>query len=322
LASVFARVAVATTIWLVLPILAGVATYNLTRSSVALRILFTGFIIGAVTWCAQTGAFQVDAAVYASIYDRAPRLIGFWAMNSAFATFATGLLIYIARADNLARAFEREELRLADVERALGEARLQATQAQIEPHFLFNTLANVRWLYQSDPARARVMVQEFARVLISALPDMRDTRSTLGKELSLAVAYLSVQKIRMGERLEFETSVADALRDAELPPLMLSTLVENAVKHGLAPLACGGHIRISAERRGDALRVVVTDTGRGLAESSGSGVGLANTEVRLAAMYGAAASLDLQDNCAGGVTAIIELPLRILCVPHDAHATA
>jgi len=155
------------------------------------------------------------------------------------------------------------------------------------------------------------MLRQFSRMIEAALPRMRDSHSTLGRELSLAVAYLSVQKIRMGTRLQFSVDVPENLRGSDLPPMMLSTLVENAIKHGLAPLRHGGRVHIAAAVERDILRVYVADTGRGLAESCGDGVGLANIESRLAAMFGKAAGLSLEPNVDGGVTASIELPRRI-----------
>lgn len=306
------RVFVAITIWLVPPLLAGLATYNRAPGAAWVRIALAACVIAVTTWFAKLASTVVDGPVFDAFFDRSAVLLSIWGAEAWLVTFITGLLVYVARADDLARAFDTEELRRLASERALAEARLQTTQAQIEPHFLFNTLANVRWLYRTDPAAGRSMLRQFSLMLAAALPQMRETRSTLGKELALAVAYLSVQKIRMGGRLEYETQVSPELRDAELPPMMLSTLVENAIKHGLAPVAQGGAVRIGAERRGDTLRVHVTDSGRGLREGSGAGVGLANIEARLAALYGADGALDLKPSDSGGVVATIELPLRIL----------
>jgi sensor histidine kinase YesM len=137
-------------------------------------------------------------------------------------------------------------------------------QAQIEPHFLFNTLANVRRLYQVDPGAARTMLRQFSLMLGRSLADIRNERATLGREVALTLAYLGVQKIRMGDRLEFATDIPPPLRDAALPPMMLSTLVENSIKHGLAPLRGGGRVTIVAEADGGTLRVRVVDTGCGL----------------------------------------------------------
>ena len=200
-------------------------------------------------------------------------------------------------------------MRRIDLDRDLTEARLQLMQAQIEPHFLFNALANVRRLYQTDAPAARAMLEQLSRYLGAMLPRMRSAQSTLGQELALALAYLHVQKIRMGPRLTVKSAVPESLQALPFPPMMLVTLVENAVRHGVSPLPQGGEIQIGAALVGGTLQVRVRDTGRGLAESSGSGVGLANISARLSSSYGAKAQLRLTQNATAGVTATLELPV-------------
>ena len=182
-------------------------------------------------------------------------------------------------------------------------------QAQIEPHFLFNTLANVRRLYQTEPATAEAMLDSLMRYLETALPQMRANVSTLGREAELTASYLDIQRIRMGRRLSYTIDVAPALRDTPLPPMMLLTLAENAIKHGLAPLPEGGFVRISAHHLGDELELRVADSGRGFTQTSGAGTGLANIRARLAALYGATGRLSLAPNSPRGVTATIVVPL-------------
>jgi LytS/YehU family sensor histidine kinase len=190
----------------------------------------------------------------------------------------------------------------------LAEARLLVMQAQVEPHFLFNTLANVRRLFQTDPPAAQAMLAHLSRYLSAMLPRMRQTDSTLGHELTLALAYLSVQQIRLGPRLTVRTDVPESMLAMSFPPMMLVTLVENAIRHGLNPLPEGGEVRIHARTSDDKLRVAVTDTGAGLSESSGPGVGLANIRARLSTLYGGQARLLLAENPGRGVVATIELP--------------
>ena len=149
----------------------------------------------------------------------------------------------------------RRRLEKVSLDRQTIEARLQALQAQIEPHFLFNTLANIKLLYETESSRAKPLIHDLAAYLRTALPQMRDMRSTLARELDLAQAYLRVLKVRMGERLEVVIDVPADLREATLPPMMLLTLVENAIKHGLGSLPQGGTITIRAERSDERLRV-------------------------------------------------------------------
>jgi hypothetical protein len=132
-------------------------------------------------------------------------------------------------------AMQRAELDRVALDREMAETRLQVLQAQIEPHFLFNTLANVRRLYQTDGPAGRRMLDNLMRYLEVALPRMRDKASTLGREAELIRAFLAVQQIRMGRRLAFAIEIVEPLRDIEVPPMMLLTLVENALKHGLNP---------------------------------------------------------------------------------------
>jgi sensor histidine kinase YesM len=224
---------------------------------------------------------------------------------------AAGCLGYffLLREEDAAAALHREELRRVELDRELAEARLQVMQAQVEPHFLFNTLANVRRLFQTDPSAARTMLLHLSRYLSAMLPRMRSAQSTLEHELALALAYLQVQKIRMGARLAIRVDVPDALGAAPFPPMMLVTLVENAIRHGLNPQPHGGEVSIIARAADGRLRVQVGDTGRGLSESSGPGVGLANIRARLTTLYEGHARLLLAQNPDGGVTATIELPL-------------
>jgi sensor histidine kinase YesM len=197
------------------------------------------------------------------------------------------------------------------------QATLSALQAQIEPHFSFNTLANVKRLYETAPQRGREMLASLIDYLRAALPQLRESGSTVARELELARAYLTILQMRMGERLAFAIDADPALTAAELPPLVLPTLLENAIQHGLAPLPQGGRIDVRVARDGDALVLEVADTGRGFghAGSGGSGVGLANTRARLAALDGPAAALTLAAHPGGGVIATVRLPLRLSADP-------
>ena len=206
-------------------------------------------------------------------------------------------------------ALQRAEIDRAALERETAEARLQVLQAQIEPHFLFNTLANVRRLYDKDRVAGGKMLENLMRYLELALPRMRDSDSTLGRDAELVEAFLRVQQIRMGQRLAFSIDIPERLRAHAIPPMMLLTLAENAIKHGLSPSLDGGMIRIAARAEGDRLILSVADTGVGFAPGSGAGTGLANIRARLAAQFGDGASLALENNDLGGVTVTIALPL-------------
>lgn len=219
----------------------------------------------------------------------------------------------------------RDQLCDADMRREalhaqIVQANLSALQAQIEPHFLFNTLANVKRLYETSPAVGREMLASLIGYLRAALPSMRRSGSTVQRELELVRAYLTILRLRMGERLAFSIDCDPALADAAVPPMMVPTLVENAIKHGLQPLTQGGRIDIRVRRQDSDLRIDVSDTGAGFRATSGSGVGLANIRSRLSALYGTRGALTLSAGDPRGVIASLQVPLEPAAALHGAHA--
>ena len=223
-----------------------------------------------------------------------------------------GLAIYMLQEhDQTAAQALHDELEYqANLERQMAEARLQVLQSQIEPHFLFNSLAHVRHLYRTQPTAGREMTRHLTRYLSAALPALRETGIGLGRDLELAITYLNIQQIRMGPRLAFEIDIAEEAREARVPPMMITTLVENAIKHGLSALPEGGIVRITARATGHLLRIQVSDTGQGFQANLGTGVGLANIRARLAILHGTAAELLLCQNTPRGVTVTIVIPWR------------
>lgn len=196
------------------------------------------------------------------------------------------------------------------LKRQLAEAQLKMMQAQVEPHFLFNTLASVDYLIETDPLRASTMQKNLIQYLRAALPQMREGSTTLGKEASLCRAYLEILKVRMEDRLQFAITVPQGLSSARFPPMMLQSLVENAIKHGLEPKPEGGSLTLTANVSHGSLRVTVADTGLGFggATTAGTGVGLGNVRERLAALYGGQARLLVEANTPTGTIATIEVP--------------
>ena len=190
------------------------------------------------------------------------------------------------------------------------EARLQLMEAQIEPHFMFNSLANVQRLYETEPESGERLLENLKVYMRAALPQMRETRTTLGRETELCRAYLEVLRARMGERLRFKIEVPPELNDHTFPPMMVITLVENAIKHGIGQSPSGGVVSVRARRNGERLKVEVVDTGGGFRGSSGKGIGLANTRARLGALFGDGAGLSLSDNEPSGVVASIYIPFQ------------
>jgi sensor histidine kinase YesM len=198
------------------------------------------------------------------------------------------------------------------LERTVLEARMEALQAQIEPHFLFNTLGSIDQLIQTDPPRASRMQKSLIRYLRSAMPQMRDGgRPSLGQQVELSRAFLEIMAVRMEERLEAVIDVPEGLKSAVFPSMMLQTLVENAIKHGLEAKAGGGRLEIRAEIADGQLSVHVIDNGVGFMPKTDDGVGLANIRERLKALYHGRAELIISVPPAGGTCATIKVPYEI-----------
>jgi signal transduction histidine kinase len=206
----------------------------------------------------------------------------------------------------------RQQEQIAEAARLLAEAKLRTLQAQIEPHFLYNTLANVVSLIGPDPARARHMLERLIDFLRASLSASRAEHATLGAEIDLARAYLDLLTVRMGARLRFRIDVDAACRDAVIPPMLIQPLVENAVLHGIEPKVDGGTIVVRARRMDAGLCVEVADDGAGLptaAPRPGGGVGLSNLRERLRTLHGNLAKVQLIENQDGGVTSRLILPI-------------
>jgi hypothetical protein len=226
-------------------------------------------------------------------------------------------ITYKGRMQAEVKAAEATETAEAEsLRRQVLEARMAMMQAQVEPHFLFNTLASIDHLIEFDPKRASQMQRNLISLLRASMPSMRSTDSglrPLDLELAVVRPYLEILKVRMEERLTTEIDVPDGLLSAEFPPMMIQTLVENSIKHGLEPKAEGGHLSVKAEIRHGKLAVTVCDTGLGFEAAAqgsthGTGVGLANIRERLALLYGSKASLTIANNPVGGTIVTITVP--------------
>lgn len=207
------------------------------------------------------------------------------------------------------RRSEQASAQQTVTEKELTVAKLSLLHAQVEPHFLYNTLASAQYLTRSDPQRADEMLGNLISYLRHSLPRTEDSLSTLGEELERARAYLEILKIRMGARLNLQIDVPEPLQAIPFPAMMLQTLVENAIKHGLEPKPGGGTIWILARNHDQGMAITVADDGQGFsAGSSGTGIGLKNVRERLRLVYGAAASFAIVANFPSGVAATIVVP--------------
>jgi hypothetical protein len=218
----------------------------------------------------------------------------------------------IARRVAERRRSEQASARQTATEKELTVAKLSLLHAQVEPHFLYNTLASAQLLTRTDAARADEMLGNLITYLRHSLPRTEDALSTVGEELERARAYLDILKIRMGSRLQLQIDVPEPLRAVPLPAMMLQTLVENAIKHGLEPQPGGGTVWILARSLDASIAVTVADDGRGFsAEGGGTGIGLRNVRERLRLAYGAAAGFTIVANFPAGVAATITVPNSI-----------
>ena len=218
------------------------------------------------------------------------------------------IFFWRARHAGAEAALERERSRSERVEREAALANLRALQAQIEPHFLFNTLANVSSLVDPDPAKAKRMLESFNRFLRASLAGTRTESTTLGAEADLIAAYLDVLQVRMGTRLRYAVEIPPELQGFALPPMLLQPVVENSIRHGLEPKIEGGEVVVRARRDGTQAVVDIADTGVGFAAVTRGGVGLTNLRDRLRALYGERASLSVGENAGGGAVVTLRLP--------------
>ena len=254
---------------------------------------------------------------YSLEYVRERWMVFAWNIVQAF---LNGLLITLLFFVKFREARASAALHRAEAERNLlakqaVEAELKLMQAQVEPHFLFNTLASVQFLTETDAAQANRLLGHLIAYLRAALPQFRAQSSTLGREIELAQAYLAILQMRMGPRLRFHVDLNPEVASHPFPPNMLISLVENAVKHGVEPSVDGGEISIAARREGDRVVVQVSDSGRGLEAAAasaiptaGDGVGLSNVRERLAALFGSRARFTIEESEPRGARATIAIP--------------
>jgi len=201
------------------------------------------------------------------------------------------------------------------LKRQVVEARMAAMQAQVEPHFLFNTLASIDHLIETDPKRASQMQKNLIALLRASMPAMREAHPSahnLGREMAVIRPYLEILKVRMEDRLQIDVAVPDGLLSAEFPSMMIQSLVENAIKHGLEPKAEGGTLTVRAEIVHGKLAVTVADTGLGFgkAATAGTGTGLANIRERLKLLYGTRASMSVSENQPTGTVVTLTVPYQ------------
>lgn len=231
-------------------------------------------------------------------------------MAIAFIAAYVFLSYYILTATR--EKLRQEEMRSLKNEKAMIETQLRLLQSQIEPHFLFNTLSHVVSLMSVDPARAEEMLRALSEFLRATLKRSRNESSNLSDEVRLLEDYLSILKIRMGDRLEYGIDVQVDADQIKLPALLIQPLVENAIVHGLDPKEAGGRVQVSLSRDKQDLVITVSDTGDGLGDEPavGQGIGISNVKERLHMLYGSDFCFELTDSVRDGLTVTIRIPFK------------
>jgi hypothetical protein len=271
-----------------------------------LGCIVLGAVLGNILGM-HLGAFLSAALLGQPVGFRNPDYVQMAAIGLAFAA-AISFFFWSRGILSASKAqIQEERIRRISSEKATLEANLRLLQAQIEPHFLFNTLSNIHSLMDIHPQTAKAMLLDLNQYLRNTLAHTREEETTLGRELGVVAAYLKIFKIRMGERLDYRIDLPETLASTPFPPMLLQPLVENAIIHGIEPSESGGRIDIRARKNNGLLRVEISDTGNGVCDGTGSGVGIANVRERLELLFGPAATLRLSENQPRGISAVIEI---------------
>jgi len=265
--------------------------------------IVSGVLIGL-----QIGSFLLQQMFSVVLMESEKSLLRAIILPITFGIVISYFFISEVRLRATREAIQQERIKRLSSEKEALEANLRLLQAQIEPHFLFNTLSNVLSLIDTEPTKGKSMLVDLIRYLRTSLSRTFPDPITLDQEIDMIKAYLNIQKIRMGERLHFKIELPNALQQLPFPPMLLQPLVENAIKHGLEPKVEGGEITIKATEEDDLIKIEVKDTGLGFSSSHKAGVGIGNVKERLKLLYGGKGRLIIEENEPNGIKAVIEVP--------------
>jgi len=284
------------------------------------------FRFEAGAWAPSLSVHALSSVLFSLAYMVIRAWVGQWQSQAAFKdvfkplmvkTWHFNLLIYwvivaVSNAFDYYRKYRELELHASELEKGLAQAKLQALQMQLNPHFLFNTLHSISSLMHKDVEAADRMITRLSDLLRAALEGAGTQEVPLRQELKMLELYLTIEQIRFGSRLSVKMNIAPETLDARVPSLILQPLVENAIRHGIEPRARPGCIELEARRQDGALALVVGDDGAGLAkpEQIKEGVGLSNTRARLRELYGTAHQFQLIRGAKGGVRVELSIPFR------------
>ncbi|RJR54429.1 MAG: sensor histidine kinase [Desulfobacteraceae bacterium] len=280
---------------------------HVTNKASMVLILVAG-VVGGMLVGSQLGPFllrrffSIVIGAEGGLFLKSGVMAIFFGGGAAYFFYAKGRLKLVTE------EAEEERMNRLAVEKEALETKLRMLQAQVEPHFLFNTLSNILSLIDTKPAKSKSMLMDLIHYLRTSLSRTMSDMTTLEQEMGIVRAYLSIQKNRLDERLQFRIDVPAKLNGQPFPPMLLQPLVENAIKHGLELKEEGGEITVLAEEAGDLLRISVADTGLGFSSFNKTGVGIANVKERIRLLYGEKGRLLIEENRPAGVRAVIEVP--------------
>jgi sensor histidine kinase YesM len=261
--------------------------------------IITGTVVGWIVG-------SIAAGLTISLFEQ--RFVPVMILGIMFGSIISYFFSYRERISRAETLIQEERIKRLANEKEMAETSLRLLQAQIEPHFLFNTLSNILSLLDTDLEGGKSMLANFIHYLRTALPKTRGETTTIGHEMEMIQAYLNIFKVRMGDRLRYRIDIPEGMKDLPFPPMLVQPLVENAIRHGLEPKIGGGELVIRGHNKQDVICLEVSDTGSGLNEHDNSGIGLSNIRERLRSLYGTKGRLILEENRPSGLKATIEVP--------------
>ena len=288
-------------------IVAALSLTKNTRVFTQLGIIMIAMCIGALFGIIM-GSFATGKGFSTFFRDNYDFFIQVLLFSFLFGSIISYIFISRERIAATEVLIQEERIKRLTSEKQIAEINLRLLQAQIEPHFLFNTLSNILSLLDTEIEKGKSMLIDFTHYLRTSLTRTRDEITTIGQEAEMNRIYLTIFKARMGDRLHFEIDIPENMKSIPFPPMLVQPLVENAIKHGLEPAIGGGKIWIRGALEGGTIRLEVLDTGLGLRENSPAGIGLDNIRERLRSLYGEEGRLILEENRPSGLKAIIEVP--------------
>jgi sensor histidine kinase YesM len=267
--------------------------------------IFISMVIGSVL---GTLLGTVASGIGTSIFFQKYSLLQMITLGIVFGSIISYFIVSRETISATKTQIQEERIKRLISEKKAVESNLRFLQAQIEPHFLFNTLSNIVSLLETDLEKGKYMLEDLIHYLRTSLSKTRSDTTTIGQEMEMIRSYMNIFKVRMGNRLQYQVDVPDTIENIPFPPMLIQPLVENAIKHGLEPKIEGGKVFISGKENEEVLRLEIADTGVGLYEESDPGTGLSNIRERLQSIYGDKGRLILEDNRPCGLKAIIEVP--------------